>query len=459
MSSHTDDLCFTDRDIEITLYKQPHSKNFYARFQWQKKQKRVSCLTPEIGEAKNHCYKILEILRSDKDKGIVRLTPINDAKMTFKELFNSFVRYKDINNIVSKRTIQDYHTRGKNLINFCGDWIVEEAFRKYDKSIYGSYIKYRNDNRQKYQINKTSGEKKGKKLPENLSGKTINGECVLLHTILSYAKYDLNMLYEWNIPKFSHHKIPENNEITCPDRKEYKLMKTYWMYKIDEEGRKDHYRPILNLYMRLCSNIGARPAEMRNFKLTDVDFKQNILWIRNRKQKKTALKNELITSFPITDRIQPFLEEIIKITAIAREDLKVSKHKSSKNKTDSQDSDYLFLDPDTKKRLGDFKKSWTTMLERLKLSKKYTPKTLRKIFITKMVKQSSVPLSVIANLVGHTNTYTLQKYYIHLRVEDNRRALTYAYSEINEKNRKQKVRIDSKIFTNRLTKKDVLQIT
>ncbi len=49
------------------------------------------------------------------------------------------------------------------------------------------------------------------------------------------------------------------------------------------------------------------------------------------------------------------------------------------------------------------------MLDRLDLDKRYTPKTMRRYFITKVVKESIVPLSAVSTLVGHTNTFTLQK--------------------------------------------------
>lgn len=419
------DIKFVDRDIECVLYKRPKSKFWYTRFQFNKQQYRFSTKTDDTQKAKKFTYDIIDRLERDKDDGFVRrshTTLTTESRgMTFNHLYESFVKFKK--GKVSATSLIDYGRRSKTLLACFGEWEVLR-FEDYGINLYGIYLDYRSTHREKYQSIKGT---QGKKLPETLSGKTLNTECILLHTILKYGKYDLNLFRNWEIPVFTeHHRQKENHEITCPSQKEYQLMKDYWLSKSDNNT---HYRPIINLWMRLQSNTGMRKIEMENLLVTDITDGSNgkILYIRNRKNKVRS-DNKITTPFPITKRIEPFIIDILNITNHSRELLK-----NSGNEELIKESNYLFLDPDTNRKLGDFKKTWDTMLIRLKLDNRYTVKTLRKIFITKMVKQSSIPLSLLANLIGHTNINTLQKYYLHLRPDDLRHGLERGYMEIENK--------------------------
>ena len=392
---------FVNRDVEITLYKQSQSKNYYCSFQWKGKQHRKSTRSQDISKSKLFCYRLIEQLTEGK---IDDVAP--ESLITFKELFEKFLNYKKNSRSIQNKTFENYRKWGKPLLQFAGEWIVEQEFRKYGIEIYGRYLNYRQtEGREEYQYFTRGGKTyRGRKLSTELSGSTLNCEMLLLHNVLNYGKYNLNILSGWNVPKFGHHRQPENDEIVCPTKSEYIEMKKYF---------REHNRSDIELWMRVCSNVGMRPGEMDKLKITDIDFDQKILFIRNRKQKK-SVGRPLHTLFPITDRLKPALEELIGLTSQSR---KIS------------GSDFLFLNLKTGQRMSNFKKAWGTMLEKLNLDRRYTPKTMRRYFITKVVRESTVPLSVISLLVGHTNTFTLQKHYLHLRVDDNRHILESMYDD------------------------------
>ncbi len=395
----SENVKFVDRDVEVTLYKQPQSKNYYCSFQWKGKQYRKSTRSQDMSVSKQFCYRLVEQLTDGKIADIVP-----ESLITFSELFEKFLIHKKNSRTIQDRTLDNYRKWGKTLLSFSGEWIVEQEFRRYGVELYGTYLKYRQtDGRQEYQYFTRDGKKyRGKKLVAQLSGSTLNCEMLLLHNVLNYGKHYLNILNGWNVPKFGHYRQPENDEIVCPTKVEYIEMKKYF---------REHNRPDIELWMRVCSNVGLRPGEMENLKVADIDFSEKILFIRNRKQKR-SVGRPLTTLFPITDRLKPTLTELLELTSSVREKSK---------------SDFLFLNLKTGRKLANFKKTWSTMLDRLDLDKRYTPKTMRRYFITKVVKESIVPLSIISTLVGHTNTFTLQKHYLHLRVDDSRTILEYMY--------------------------------
>jgi integrase len=403
---------FSDRDIKITLYKQVGmSKNWYGSFQWNGKQRRFSCKTKSSEDAKKYCYSVIERLSSGGDVSILDKTEqtVNEHMKTFEEVFQSFLKYKVSSKSIQKTTERNYRVWGKNIVNFCGDW-HEGVFLRYGIELYGDYLNYRKtQGREEYQYFVRKGKRfRGKKLATVLSGTTLNCELVLFHNILSFWKYDLGMLKLWDIPKIYHHKQPEKHEVTCPSKNEYIIMKEYW---------KSKNRPDIELWMRLASNTGMRPSEMSKLKVSDVDMKNKILYIRGRKSKLKKLGRQLDTLFPITERLEPILTDLIKLTEEGR---RISK------------TDLLFVNPKTGVPQS-FMKTWGTMLRNLKLDTRYTPKTMRKYFITKMVKESSIPLSIVASLVGHSNVDTLQKNYLHLRVDDVRDTLSYMYLDKERK--------------------------
>ena len=401
----SDTVKFIDRDIEITLYKQNGSKNWYGSFTLNGIRKRFTTKTHNIEKSKKFCYRLIEKLTNpdiiQQDKKI----PIKHYMMTFSDLFNSFMKYKRNTGTCQSSTLNDYQIRIKPILKFCGDWSVDD-FQKYQSELYGLYLDHRLHNRQKFQKYVKNGRDiEGRPLTKKITGSSINQEFTIFNMVLSYGKSNLGLFDNWTVPKIQHHRQPENYSITCPTQDEYITMKKYWI---------DKGRPDIQLWMRLCSNTGLRPSEMKNLKIDNIDFDNNILHINNRKKQRRRGTRPLNTQFPITDRLKPILVEILKLT--------INLRKKSKSR-------YLFLNLKTGEQLGDFNKMWRRMLEEKKLNKRYPPKTLRKYFITKMVRESSIPLSVISDLVGHTNTLTLQKHYLELRPDDNRKILEHMYLE------------------------------
>ena len=396
---------FTDRDIEITLYKQNGSKNWYGSFTLNGNRKRFTTKTHNIEKSKKFCYRLIDKLTNpdiiQQDKKI----PIKHYMMSFTDLFQSFLKYKRNTGTCQSSTLNDYQIRIKPILKFCGDWSVDE-FQKYQSELYGLYLDYRLHNREKFQKYVRNGINiEGRRLTKKITGSSINQEFTIFNMVLTYGKFNLGLFHNWTIPKIQHHRQPENYSITTPTQEEYIKMKRYWI----EKGRID-----IELWMRLCSNTGMRPSEMRSITVDDIDFENKILHIRNRKKKMKMKTNPLNTQFPITDRLKTIIIDIINITKMVR--------KQSKNK-------HLIINLRTGKDLGDFNRLWVKMLESEGLNKRYSPKTLRKYFITKLVKESSIPLSVISDLVGHTNTLTLQKHYLQLRPDDNRKILEHMYLE------------------------------
>jgi len=387
----------SDRGLVISLYKQKNlSKNWYGSFTWKGTRKRFSTKTDNLEKSKEFCYRVVDKLNNGGDEVEIKSKKVSQYLMTFEELFKSFLKYKKNTKSCQSKTLQNYKKWGKPLLDFCGHWIVEDEFPKYQSDLYGRYLEYRNTHRDEYQYFKRGDtEYRGRKLSKTLSGTTLNGEFTILHMVLSYGKHNLGLFGNWSIPSPQHHRLPENDEVTCPTQNEYVEMKNYW---------KERNRPEIVGWMRLCSNTGMRPSEMKSLKIDDIDLVNNILHIRNRKKQRRRGTKPLNTQFPITDRLKPILIEILELTKEIR--------KKSKSR-------YLFLNLKTGEPLGSFNKSWSKMLDTLDLDKRYSPKTLRKYFITKMVKESSIPLSVIADLVGHTNTNTLQKHYLELRTRKN----------------------------------------
>ena len=415
----SDKIKFSDRGINITLYKQPSSDRWSASFTFKGKQRRFSTHTKYEEAAKKYVYKVIDTLENCTETPITRQKSIKQHMMTFEELFQTFVDSKRSTKSINDKTASNYEISGRNLVKFFGNWIVETDFKHYGNDLYQHYLKWRTtEGKEQYQFQmKNNRLVRGRKLPDTLSNRTLNSECILLHTILNYGKTNLFLLNDYQIPTHSKSNLPEKADIKVPTRDEYIKIKKYF------SDPKRGNRPDIVLWMRLGSNTGMRPAEINSLTVKDVDYKHNILHIRHRKRKNKEIRDSLDTSFPITNRIKEITDKILDLTQSARE---------------RSGSDLLFIHPKTGKPIGNFKRAWNGMLEKLDLDRDYTPKVIRKVFITKMVKQSSIPLAIVANLVGHSNTNTLQKHYLHLRPDDNKRALEYAYMEIENKKKNER---------------------
>jgi len=147
------------------------------------------------------------------------------------ELFNSFLEYKKNTGSCQTSTLNNYGRWGKPILSFCGDMDVDE-FTKYHTEIYGLYLNHRKTNRQQFQkFTRDGKDYTGRRLSPILTGTTLNGELTLFHMVLSYGKYNLGLFDDWSIPPLTHHRLPQNDNITCPTQPEYVQMKRFWIEK------------------------------------------------------------------------------------------------------------------------------------------------------------------------------------------------------------------------------------
>ena len=119
--SMNDRIHFMDRGIEVVLYKQKQSKNWYGQIQYNKKQVRFSTRSNDVEKSKQHCYKIVNKLLNSNFDSNETIKKVNRQIMTFRELFNSFLEYKKNTGSCQTSTLNNYGRWGKPILSFCGD--------------------------------------------------------------------------------------------------------------------------------------------------------------------------------------------------------------------------------------------------------------------------------------------------------------------------------------------------
>ena len=148
-----------------------------------------------------------------------------------------------------------------------------------------------------------------------------------------------------------------------------------------------HCKPIpdrLSVFWATIAFTGARPTEIATLKRSDVDLSNKLIYI-------TATKTKTTRTIPISDILQPILEEYL--PTVPNELLFYVKGKPDK----AMYSDQL---------RADFR-------ERLKtcgIRKKVTPYSLRHSFITRIL-DNEANLFAVQGIVGHKKANTTQEYY------------------------------------------------
>jgi len=310
--------------------------------------------------------------------------------ITFEDLIKSFLKYKKDGNFISSNTLVGYtrttqfllewykkHSKGRDINTF------------FSKNRYLSYCDFKR-NYYKTHDNTLRYKKKGKmvigrKFGE-ISNTTLNRDCRIMCSILRYGKEHMGLFKDYQIP--SYNMYPEKRREDILLRDEYQKLKEYWMNK----------NPFYWYIISFVNNTGLRyPTELNNIKWSDVDFKQSVVMIRNRKNKNPH--TTINTPVPLVGTSRKIIE-----TLLSREGI------------DKSEDDFVFVD-DNNKQVKSITRAFKKSLIECDIDKPLTMYSLRHLFITRMVKHGA-NLKVLSEVVGHTSTNMINKHYSHLSGED-----------------------------------------
>ena len=150
-------------------------------------------------------------------------------------------------------------------------------------------------------------------------------------------------------------------------------------------------------FFRFGINTGLRAGEILNLRLEDIDIKNSVIHIRNRKDFKT--KNRKDRDVPIMASFKPYLEKYIQTWVDCR------KKKVEKRKPEQMT--YLFCKEDGKRILS-LKKAFGTFMGKAKLEN-VCIHTMRHTFASHLV-MSGVNLKVIQEVLGHSSISVTERY-------------------------------------------------
>jgi len=402
-----------DVPYKITLYKNGNNKNIYYYFTWKKKSYRGSTATSNFDESQKNATKIYyEISGGIREKGRIKITKFDDV-------VKQFLKYKKDH--VSPRTIKDYQQGSKFLLE---KYKGKDVQTLCNKSEYESYTIWR---RQYYETHtnmrirhfKRNGKLVKSQEYDHVGNVVINREISLLRSVLRYGKEYMNLFKEIDIPSYKMLKEKRREELLS--KEEYLRLKDYWMKK----------NPFYGHMISFLANTGLRyPSEIYKLQWKDVNLRGGYVEIRNRKSR----HNTLTSSVPIVGSARKTILWL-----------------KSREGIEKGQEDYVFVDDKgrrIKNIVGSFKKS----LNDCGMDKKITMYSFRHLFTTKMVQRPDIPLPVLSSVLGHTNTVTLQKHYLHLNPRDIVRSFRRSEERMNKlKKTQNKGNPPNKPLTNKVT--------
>jgi integrase len=367
---------------KISLYRNGDNPNIYYYFRFKNIKYQGSTGTDNIDISRNKVNEIFfDISKGLKVKG-------NIKGVKFETVVKKFLEEKSQQRL-SPRTLSEYKRQSKFLI---------ERFRGSDlkslcsKKVYLDYCDWRrkyyltHENKRQITYKRNGITCKGR-MYNDIGNVPINRECRLLVSILRFSKEYLEHLKGIDIPSFKI--LPERRREEILTKDEYLKLENYWM------KRNPYYWMILSF----LNNTGIRyPNELNKICWSDVNFKKSYVLIRDRKSRKS--KDPLNTPVPLVGR-----------------SLEIIKTLKSRENIPKGPDDYVFVN-DNGIQIKNIRNGFKGSLKKCGISNKITMYGFRHLFTTRMVKRSDIPLPVLSSVLGHTNTVTLQKHYLHLNPTD-----------------------------------------
>lgn len=409
-------------DIKGTLYKLKNAKSYYYYFRHNSAVYRASTHTADESKARQYLQDLMHDVVHGEDKS--RKSGKNRKQgETFASLFDRYVKMRqETYPKVSQTTVDNWLAVRPRILERFGDW-TEDDFANYDndQKLWLDYEKWRlayyaDKQHDRVSYIKNGNPVKGRYKNFNMCPCSMNKEISLVYQVLTWYKRNEDFLQSTTIPKFSMKdgvRKAEEPRIIFPTEAEYNKIKEYF-----ENDKNDR---IKLLFFRFLANCGARPSEGINATLDAIDYKNNVFWIRGRKAK---FSRNLDTGFPMIGKFRSIIDEIVAETAPYR------------HKCDSKSSNLLFINSKGKP-IGGMSYMHQCLKDAIKhkniVNTKISLNSFRHMFVVKMVKQSSMPLYILAKMLGHSTTLMLQQAYAKYITHDAVQVMENVYAEIAEK--------------------------
>jgi len=367
---------------KISLYTRGDSPNIYYYFRWKNKKYQGSTGSENIDTAKNKVSEIFyEISKGLREKGRKRT-------LKFQEVVKKFMEYKTQQNL-APRSLSEYERQSKYLIERFKDRDLKTLCSKSEYIDYSEWRRkyYATHEKKRQIIYKRNGKTlKGRAL-NHVGNVPVNRECRLLVSILRFSKEYLGLLKDTEIP--SYKILPERRREEILTRDEYLKLEEYWMKK------NPYYWHIISF----LNNTGIRyPTELNNICWKDVHLDRSYVLIRNRKNRNR--NTPLNTPVPLIGSAREIIEALQ-----ARVDIPKGP------------DDPVFVN-DNGLQIKNIRNGFKHSLNECGISSTLTLYSLRLLFTTRMVRRPDIPIKVLSDVLGHTDTTMISKHYSHLRAED-----------------------------------------
>ena len=386
------------RLTKIIFYQDEKSPYLFYYFRHDKKTFRGSTGSVDQTNSEEFVQKLIyqietgeyDRIRERKKKGL------NPHCVKFSEVYNRFLDYKLKECRLGEKTKQTYKFISKYLLDFFGDDNIED-FDNYSK--YNSYKEWRvkvnfedTEDGKKLKFTNKFGDEIYRSPRSNIDTyclTQVNRDIELLTQSLRWCQDNLGVLQNKHIRTYKPTIERRREEILEDD--EYTKIKNHY---------REHNPYYLNI-VRFLVHTCLRPSEMWELKWKDIRFKEDVMYVRNRKNpSKGKLKTTLDTSFPIVGVPKEILLELYNREGI-----------------DKSPDSFVFVD-NSGKRITRIDKSFKNTLRKCGINKDLTLYCLRHQGITRLVKKGFPP-PYIRQVVGHSvGSKTLEKYYLHLGHKD-----------------------------------------
>jgi len=384
-----DVIIYTDVHQKMTYYQRDtKSPTIYVYFRKNGKTYRFSTGTTSLPDAMEVAGKKKHLV--SKGKSI--------KKTVFKKLLHKYLEYQKPR--VTLGHYQGIERNGKLLVEYFGNRdlntnpITNKTLIGLEKWRRDYYKKFPEKVEQTY-IRK--GKKiTGRKFNTAVSNRSINSIVKLAVSIMRHAVK--NEIVSGIAPQYT--ALKENKRESIIDEVQLKTMYDHFL-KEDKE--------FCAFVVVFCFYTGVRyPSESYDLIWKDIDFERKSILIRNRKNKSKVV-NTSVPMLPPTENILRKLEQY---------------------QGDKEDKDYVFRTKNGK-RIRSITKSFKRAVKELDFDPSLTMYSLRHSFITHLVENyRDIPLKMIADVAGHSDTRMVENVYGHLREDITINAFTESHTSL-----------------------------
>jgi len=367
---------------KISLYKNGNNINIYYYFRWKGMKYQGSTGSDNLDTSRNKVIEIFfEITKGLRQRGRKKITKLED-------IIKSFLKFKTEKGI-SPKTLVEYKRQSKYIL----EWFRKQSKGRdinlfFSKNKYKDYCDWRRnyyEDHEKVQTYRRNGKKIEGRMFLNVGNSSLNRECRLLCSVLRHGKEHMGIFNDIQIP--SYQMFDEQRRDVILEHDEYENLKKYWMEK------NPYYWDIISF----LNNTGLRPGELNRITNSDIHLDENYVLIRDRKNKNKS--KPINTPVPLVGTSKEIIERLISREGIPKED-----------------NDPVFVN-DKGRQIKSISKQFKKSVKS-EIGKDMTLYSLRHLFTTRMVRRPDIPLKVLSEVLGHTSTDMINKYYSHLKTED-----------------------------------------